>query len=157
MKKKILVALAIAIIAAVESPAQMQVRWKGSAGWGMGTNYAHLFNNYNLQVINGTIYRIDTVTPMSNMSYGIQLIIRTASREEVPVHLGPAWYILCQDMNLGLNDPVEVRGARFALNGKNVVAAFEVRPSGSANSDKILLLRDEDGVPYWCGWRKRKK
>jgi hypothetical protein len=152
------VAVIIAGIFCFDAPqAQMAVRWKGSAGWGIGTAYEHQFTNYNLQVVSGTIYRIDTVTPLSGMSYGIQLVIRTtASREEVPVHLGPAWYVLCQDMNLGLNDPVEVRGARFSLKGKSTIAAFEVRPTGSQNSDKVLLLRDQDGVPYWSGWRKRK-
>ena len=54
-------------------------------------------------------------------------------------------------MNLGLKDVVEVRGARFMLEGKNVMAAFEVR-----YKDKVLLLRDEDGIPYWSAWRKRK-
>jgi hypothetical protein len=31
------------------------------------------------------------------------------------------------------------------------MAAFEVR-----TPEKVLLLRDQDNVPYWCGWRKRK-
>jgi hypothetical protein len=82
---------------------------------------------------------------------GIQFVIKTSTNEEIPVHLGPAWYILCQDMNLNLKDIVEVRGARFSLEGKNVMAAFEVR-----YKDKVLLLRDEDGIPYWSAWRKKK-
>jgi hypothetical protein len=31
------------------------------------------------------------------------------------------------------------------------MAGFEVRIK-----DRVLMLRDEDGIPYWCGWRKRK-
>ena len=136
---------------ATEVQAQMAMRWIGTEGWGQATPYERLFNQYNLQVITGSIYRIDTITPMTGMSVGIQLIIRTATREEVPVHLGPSWYIRHQDMDLTLNDNVEIRGARFSLKGKNVMAAFEVR-----TPSKTLLLRDEDNVPYWCGWRKRK-
>jgi hypothetical protein len=151
MKRAAIAAIIVMGIIVFESPAQMAVRWKGSSGWGQGTPYERLFNAYNIQTLNGTIYRIDTVTPMRDMAEGIQLVIRSSTREEVPVHLGPSWYILRQDMNLGLNDPVEVRGARFTLNGKNTWAAFEVR-----TKDRILLLRDEDGIPYWCGWRKRK-
>jgi len=131
--------------------AQMAMRWIGTEGWGQATPYERLFNQFNLQVITGSIYRIDTITPMTGMSVGIQLIIRTATREEIAVHLGPAWYVRHQDMDLSLNDNVEVRGARFSLKGKDVIAAFEVR-----TSDRVLLLRDEDNVPYWCGWRKRK-
>jgi hypothetical protein len=134
-----------------QAQAQMAMRWIGTEGWGQATPYERLFNQFNLQVITGSIYRIDTVTPMPGMSVGIQLVIRTATREELIIHLGPAWYVRHQDMDLTLNDNVEIRGARFSLKGKDVIAAFEVR-----TSSRVLLLRDEDNVPYWCGWRKRK-
>ena len=55
-------------------------------------------------------------------------------------------------MNLKLKDVIEVRGARFNLDGKNVMAAFEITYKNS----KVLLLRDEDGIPYWSAWRKKK-
>jgi hypothetical protein len=152
MKKLVAPALAILAISIFTAQAQMAIRWKGSAGWGQDTPYEHLFNQYNLQTINGTIYRIDTITPMSGMSMGIQFVVKTSTNEEIPVHLGPAWFILCQDMNLSLNDVIEVRGARFTLNGKNVMAAFTITYKNS----KVLLLRDEDGIPYWRAWRKKK-
>jgi hypothetical protein len=149
--KRIAAALIIAGIFAFQSPAQMAVKWKGSDGWGLATRYEQLFTKYNVQALSGTIYKIDTVTPLPDMSYGIRFIIKTAGSEEVTVHIGPAWYILRQDMNLNVNDNVEIRGVRFSLNGKNVMAAFEVRVG-----ERVLMLRDEDGIPYWCGWRKRK-
>ncbi|MBN1130150.1 MAG: hypothetical protein JXA71_14255 [Chitinispirillaceae bacterium] len=139
------------VLSAMNAQAQTSIRWKGSAGWGQGTTYERLFTQFNLHTVNGTIYSVDTITPMRSMSMGIQLVIRTAANEEIPVHLGPAWFVLCQDMNLSRNDVVEVRGARFTLEGKRVMAAFEVR-----YKDKVLLLRDEDGIPYWSAWRKRK-
>jgi hypothetical protein len=151
MKHFAVIALLITGLLATQSEAQMAMRWIGTEGWGQATPYERLFNQFNLQVISGSIYRIDTITPMTGMSVGIQLIIRTATREEIAVHLGPAWYVRHQDMDLTLNDNVEVRGARFSLKGKDVIAAFEVR-----TSSRVLLLRDEDNVPYWCGWRKRK-
>lgn len=151
MKYTAWVALLIAGLMAGQAQAQMAMRWIGTEGWGQATPYERLFNQFNLQVVTGSIYKIDTVTPMPGMSVGIQLIIRTATREELTVHLGPAWYVRHQDMDLTLNDNVEVRGARFSLKGKDVIAAFEVR-----TSSRVLLLRDEDNVPYWCGWRKRK-
>jgi len=151
MKRSSVVVLLLAFLFSFESSAQMAVKWKGSDGWGLATRYEQLFNKYNLQQINGTIYKIDTITLMSEMATGIQFIIKTATNEEVTVHIGPAWYILRQDMNINVNDAVEIRGAPFSLNGKNVIAAFEV-----ILKDRVLMLRDEDGIPYWCGWRKRK-
>ncbi len=151
MKYGVALAMMVMGLLAVESGAQTSIRWMGSDGWGVGTRYEQMFNNYNLIAVTGSIFSIDTMKPMSGMAKGIQLIIRTQAREEIFVHLGPAWYIQRQDMNLGLNDKVDIRGARFSLNGKDVIAAFEVR-----TSDRVLLLRDEDGIPYWCGWRKRK-
>ncbi|MBN2035170.1 MAG: hypothetical protein JW768_00375 [Chitinispirillaceae bacterium] len=152
MRKSAFFLIIIITLTAFNARAQMAIRWKGSAGWGQGTAYENLFNPYNLKTINGTIYRIDTITPMRAMATGIQFVIKTPSREEIPVHLGPGWYIYYQDMNLRPNDAVEIRGAPFTLNGKKVVAAFEVR-----YKDKVLLLRDEDGIPYWSAWRKRKR
>jgi hypothetical protein len=151
MKKTALFVCIALVLSAFNAQAQMAIRWKGSAGWGQEAPYERMFNNFNLQTINGSIFRIDTVTLMPRMSMGIQFVIKTSTGEQIPVHLGPAWYILCQDMNLSLNDGVEVRGAKFTLNGKSVMAAFEVR-----YKDKVLLLRDEDGIPYWRAWRKRK-
>jgi hypothetical protein len=151
MNKVLVAALGVIVLFALQTPAQMAVKWKGSDGWGLATRYEQLFNKYNIQAITGTIYKIDTVTPMPDMSYGIQFVIKTTGSEEITVHLGPAWYLLRQDMNLNVNDVVDIRGARFSLNGKNVMAAFEVRMK-----ERVLMLRDEDGIPYWCGWRKRK-
>ena len=153
MKQVLAAAMLLAGIFAFQTPAEMAVKWKGSDGWGLATNYELLFNKYNLQTINGTIFKIDTVTPMPGMAYGIQFIIKTAGNEEITVHIGPAWYILRQDMNININDNVEIIGTRFSLNGNNVMAAFEVRTTAN---DRVLMLRDADGIPYWCGWRKRK-
>ena len=68
MKKLSAFTIAILIMAVFNAQAQMAIRWKGSAGWGQGTAYERLFNPYNLQTVNGNIYRIDTLTPMRSMS-----------------------------------------------------------------------------------------
>ena len=153
MKYAVMAVVLAAGLFAFETPAQMSVKFSGSDGWGLGTRYESLFNQYNLQIANGTIFSIDTMRPMPDMGRGIQIILRTATSGDIPVHLGPAWFIQRQEMNLSLNDQIEVKGARFTLNGKNVMAAFEVTRT---SSDKILLLRDQDGIPNWCSWRKKK-
>jgi hypothetical protein len=130
--------------------AQSNVKWRGSDGWGVSGQYQQFFNTYNLQTVTGQITRIDTVTPLLDMAYGIMLIVKT-DREEIPVHLGPAWFLIHQDMNLTAKDNVEVKGLRVSINGKTAIVAAEVR-----RGDRVLQLRDEDGLPYWCSWRIKK-
>ena len=89
MKKIVVTSIMILTVGMWSAQAQMSIRWSGSAGWGQGTPYESLFNQYNLQTINGSIYSIDTITPMRGMSRGIQFVVKTTTNEEIPVHLGP--------------------------------------------------------------------
>lgn len=129
--------------------AQQMIKWRGSDGWGLASRYEEHFNKWNLETISGPISVIDTVTPLVDMAYGVQLIVKSR-HEEVSVHLGPAWFILFQDMNLSVNDKVDVKGCRTSINGKTVIMATEVK-----RKDRILYLRDDDGYPYWTVWRKK--
>jgi hypothetical protein len=134
----------------VFSPAQQAMKWLGSDGWGLAGEYQQTVGSWSSQLINGVVSQVDTVKPLSEMGTGIQLVIKVNNREEIPVHLGPAWFIRHQDMNLGLNDQVEIKGARTAFNGKPVIIAAEVR-----RKDRILMLRNDKGEPYWAAWKKR--
>ena len=130
--------------------AQIGIKFRGSGDWCIGDPYEQTFTNSNLETVSGQVMSIDTVTPMPGMSSGIKIMLKT-SREDVTVHLGPAWFILYQDMSLSVNDKnVEARGCRTVINGKPVIMATVL-----VRKNKVLLLRDKDGVPYWCGWREK--
>lgn len=148
MKRALIVSLIACGVLATGSYAQKSIKFLGSQGWGIGSTYDMLFNNYNLQVITGTVFSMDTVTPLDGMAPGIQLIVKDNNGQETYVQLGPRWYIVFQDANLKPGDQVQVTGARFSCNGKDVYAAFQVQ-----TPDRIMILRDQDGHPYWCGWR----
>jgi hypothetical protein len=129
--------------------AQMSVKAKGSDGWGTGDKYEQNFNHFSVQTYYGKVKTVDTVTPMPSMAYGVQLTINS-DQTEYNVHLGPAWYILRQDnMNFSKNDDVEIKGVKVMINGKQVIMAAQVK-----KGDRKLYLRDDDGIPYWCAWRK---
>jgi hypothetical protein len=132
--------------------AQMSIRWMGSDGWGYGSRYDQQFSISNIQTVQGSIFRIDTITPMSDMATGIQFTVKT-DNEYILVQLGPSWYILHQDMNLRLNDPVEVKGSKIIMNGKTVIMASEIKRTGTK---MVLYLRDKEGIPYWVMWRKHQ-
>ena len=48
-----------------------------------------------------------------------------------------------------VGNDVEVRGCETSIEGKKVVMASYVKLSKG-----ILRLRDEEGIPYWCAWRR---
>ena len=150
MKRSLLAALSLAVLMTpFQGFSQMSIKFRGSDGWGTGSRYDQVFNNYNLQTVYGKINQIDTITPFNDMSYGIQITV-TTNAGDLPVHLGPAWFLLHQDMKLSIGDQVEVKGSKVAFNGKPAVMAVELRIK-----DRILYLRDNDGIPYWCIWRKK--
>ncbi len=150
MKYLLACMLSALVLIPAQLSAQIGIKFRGSGGWCIGDRYEQIFVNTNLETITGQVMSIDTVTPIRGMSSGIQVRLKT-DREEIIVHLGPAWFVLFQDMILSVNDNnIEVRGCRTVVEGKPVfMAATLIR------REKVLLLRDKDGVPYWCGWRPK--
>lgn len=149
MKK---IAAAIAIITSIflltadRALAQSEMmRWRHNAGWGSGSQYSRLYDPQTIETISGKIISIERITPMQGMSHGIRLMVKTA-KETIPVHLGPEWYVTNQDMQLQINERVEIKGSRITFNGKPAIIATEVK-----KGDKILTLRDSNGLPLWSG------
>ena len=66
--------------------------WRGSGGWGMGSQYNRMYNPATVETLSGTVESVDKVTPMKGMFYGIHLMVKT-DKETIPVDLGPGWYI----------------------------------------------------------------
>lgn len=148
--KRILTAIAVSLMPASSLYAQMSIKFRGSGEWCIGDRYQQVFVNSGQESIVGQVISIDTVTPMRGMGSGIALKLKT-EREDIQVQLGPAWYILFQDMSLQINDNnIEVRGYRTMMNNKPVIMASKL-----VRRSRVLLLRDEDGIPYWCGWRPK--
>ena len=151
MNRKRMVFLMAAVLALSSfSFAQIGIKFRGSSGWCVGDRYDQSFIVTSQEVMVGQVLSIDTITPLRDMSAGIQLMLKT-DREEIKVHLGPTWFVLNQDINLSVNDKnIEVRGCRTMIDGKPVLMA-----SMLVRKDKMLILRDNDGIPYWCAWRPR--
>jgi hypothetical protein len=121
------------------------MRWQGSQGWGQDTQYSRMYNPQTIETISGKIVSIERTSPMPKMSQGVHLIVQT-DKENIPVHLGPEWYITNQDMQLQVNDRVEIKGSKVNFNGKSTIIAAEVK-----TGDKVLTLRNNDGFPLWSG------
>ncbi|MBZ0157050.1 MAG: DNA-binding protein [Alphaproteobacteria bacterium] len=124
--------------------------WMGSGEWGRGSKYQRMYDPAHVETIHGTITAIERIVPMEGMSGGIHLLVKTDGGT-LPVHLGPVWYIERLDIKLAKGDKVEVRGSRVTMAGKPTIVASEVK-----RGDTVLMLRDENGVPVWSGWRGSK-
>jgi hypothetical protein len=148
--KKIVASIAIItsilLLTADQALAQSEMmRWRHSGGWGSGSQYSRLYDPQTLETISGKIVSIERMTPMQRMSHGIRLMVKTA-KETISVHLGPEWYVTNQDIQLQPNERVKIKGSRIIFNDKPAIIAAEVK-----KGDKILTLRDSDGLPLWSG------
>jgi hypothetical protein len=122
---------------------------KGSGGWGQGSGYNRMYDPNTVETISGAVLSVEKITPGHGMSYGVHLIVKTDG-ETISVHLGPGWFIERQDITIEPKDIIEVTGSRISYQGKPAIIAAEVK-----KGDELLKLRDENGIPYWAGWRKR--
>lgn len=148
MKKIIIASFAILgflVLLADESLAQ---RGRGG-GWGPGTQYGRMYNPQSVETVSGEVTKVEKITPVKGMSRGIHLILKT-DKETIPVHLGPAWYMDNQEVAIKEGDKVQVKGSRVNIQGKPAIIAAEV-----TKGDQVLVLRDQNGVPAWSGWRRR--
>jgi len=139
----------VALFLVAESYAQSGTRQRGSEGWGPGNQYGRMYDPKTVETIRGEVVRVDKITPLRAMSFGIHLVVKT-EKEKISVHLGPVWFIENQDIKIEAKDNIEVKGSRITFQGNPTIIAAEVK-----KGEFILKLRDESGFPVWSGWRRR--
>ena len=122
--------------------------WRGSGGWGMGSQYNRMYNPATVETVSGTVETVDKIMPVKGMYSGIHIVVKT-DKERVDVHLGPEWYIERLDTKIEKADKVQVKGSRVTIAGKPAIIAAEVKKGGNT-----LVLRDSAGIPAWAGWRR---
>ncbi len=152
MRKVLSLLLAVSLVLTASfvfaQPMKGMMKWRGSGGWGMGTQYQRMYNPATVETISGTVESVDKITPMKGMSYGVHITVKT-DKETVSVHLGPGWYVERLDTKIEKGDKIEVKGSRVTMMGKPAIIAAEVK-----KGDNVLKLRDENGIPAWSGWRR---
>ena len=139
----------LTIVFATNLLAQRGMKWRGSGGWGMGSNYNRMYDPKTVETVAGEVIAVDRITPVKGMSYGIHLTLKT-DKETISIHLGPGWYLENQDVKIELKDKIEIKGSRIMFEGNPAIIAAEV-----IKGDELLKLRNVNGVPLWSGWRRR--
>jgi hypothetical protein len=122
--------------------------WRGSGGWGMGSQYQRMYNPATIETLSGVVESVDKVTPMKGMYSGIHIMLKT-EKETISVHLGPEWYVKRLDTKIQKGDSIEIKGSRVTFAGTPAIIASLVK-----KGDSTLVLRDDTGIPAWAGWRR---
>lgn len=145
----IMVVLWVVLIFAADSFAQRGRRWQDNSGWDSSNqpSSGRIYNPATVETVDGTVVTVDNITQGGGMFYGIHLVVRTQS-EDLSVHLGPAWYLDAQGVQIAPNDVITITGSRVTLDGQPALIASEMK-----KGDTAVKLRDQNGFPLWSGRR----
>lgn len=145
-----LISTLIVILSCSDALAQKGINRKASGGWGRGSEYGRMYNTNTVETLTGTVTNVERITQTRRMNCGIHLFLKT-SDEDICVHLGPAWFIDSLDIAFERDDTLKVTGSRITFEGKPAIIAASVD-----KEDQTFTLRDEIGIPFWSGARRRR-
>lgn len=95
--------------------------------------------------ITGTIESVQSMPAGAGGRGGMHLMLR-ADAGVIEVDLGPAGFITTSGFDFAKGDQVTVIGSKIARNGQDAVIARQV-----TKGDKVLHLRNAQGIPVWSG------
>jgi hypothetical protein len=91
-----------------------------------------------VETVSGQVLSVDKIASRRGGFYGVHLVMKTADGE-LPVHLGPSWFMDHQSMKIAPSDAIEV-----TYDGKPALIASQVK-----KGNETIVLRDSSGLPMW--------
>jgi hypothetical protein len=164
MKKHTRIALAAMALAGTAllwaPPAQAQACCRGhhdcpmagsqaSMGNGSGSGMARIYDPDTVTTLRGTASTV-TVMPARGGRMGGTHLALQSDGQTMDVHLGPTWFLQREGVDVAKGDSVEVTGSVVDLDGATFLVARELK-----KGQKVLKLRDEQGIPAWSGGRRQ--
>ena len=114
------------------------------AGWGRhwhGPGYCPMhdgmYTQNTMETISGRVLSMDWF----GAGQGIWLQVET-DQEIISVHLGPAWYLDSQEVEIESGDRIDVTGIRRDWNGETIFVASEIKLAG-----RTIELRTHNRYP----------
>ncbi len=123
--------------------------WIATCGCGPCAQYCSIYSPNKMETVYGNVVSIEKAASGRGMSYGVHLIVKS-DEETLSVRLGPEWYMKDQGFTITTDDKVEIKGHRISDRGEDAIIATEIK-----KGDKVLKIRDENGLPFWRGRRAR--
>ena len=117
----------------------------GIEGWEKGSAYNAYYDLTLKESLKGIVKDIRTITPLSGMAPGVDLLVDFPRYGTVSAHLGPRSFF---DLNSIWNlkgAKVKVRGVWAEINSEKVFMAYKVKSDNFA----IKLRLTSDGTPLW--------
>lgn len=107
------------------------------------------YNAGTVATMSGVVDDVAYVAPAQqhHMGPGVHVMLQKDG-EILPVHLGPYWYLSEQGKPFEKGEAVTVVGSRVTMAGETVLIAQTI-----TRGDSTLVLRDDQGMPVWRGWR----
>ena len=99
--------------------------------------------------VKGTVEEVKEYPSQGGGSHtGLHVILRT-DNGSLAVHLGPTDYWKKNGFELAKGDAIEVTGSKIKVDDAEFIIAREVK-----KGDKVVTLRNAQGVPAWSGGRR---
>ena len=124
--------------------ADSPLQWRGTKGWESESSYCRLYDAKHVEMVKGTVERVEKIVPMEGMGEGVYMTLKTAS-DSLPVHLGPKEFVEKQPIQFLSGDIVEVTGSRVSCNGKPAFLAATVK-----RGSDMVKYRELNGRPAWA-------
>ena len=134
---------ALLVLATATAALALAVPGESIAQRAMRGGYGGRYDPQTVETVAGEVTAIEKVTYGRRGNYGIHIVLKT-DKGEIPIHLGPSWFIDRQTVKIALHDQVEVTGSRVIYDGKPALIAAEVK-----RGSEILRLRTAEGIPLW--------
>jgi hypothetical protein len=114
-----------------------------------GRKGSHHYNPKTEVTVKGTAQEVKEYPSQGGGSHtGLHVILKT-EKGSLDVHLGPTDYWKKNGFELTQGDSIEVIGSKNKTDDAEFIIAREVK-----KGDKVVTLRNAQGVPAWSGGRR---
>lgn len=110
--------------------------------------HTHIYDPKTEVTVKGSVEEVMQY-PGKGSSTGTHLMLK-ASEGALDVHVGPSWFLSQQKIEFAKGNEIEVTGSKVKVNGKDSVIAREIK-----KDEKVITLRNAQGVPEWAGKRSQ--
>ena len=136
--------MAVGLLQPVAAWTQNDPRSGPEADRGREDRMSRMYNPAATETIRGRVAEVERMGPATGPRGGVHLVVKTEDGN-VPVMVGPSWYVEDQKVEFHAGDKIEVTGSKMKMDDHSVLLAAEIK-----KGDQVLRLREKNGMPLWA-------